>query len=244
MPKRFWEIDFARGCAVVLMLIFNYSFALRYFALYTLTNSDLFWFWFPRFIGTLFIFIAGASLVISHSRTKDKGHFYQKQVKRGMKIFAFGMLITLATLIFVPQEAVWFGILHLIGASVIIAPLFLRFYYAKLFLGLILIIIGAYLQNFFFDFSWLLWLGLKPYGFATLDYFPLMPWFGFFLLGMFFGDVFYKKGKKIFKLHDFSDNVLISSLAFLGRNSLKIYLIHIPALIILLALLGFPIRFT
>jgi len=241
--KRFWELDAARGFAVVLMVIFNYAFALRYFGILAITSSNLFWFWLPRFIGALFIFIAGVSLTISYNRKKIKKDVFSQYAKRGLMIFLLGIAITLVTWIFVPQEAVLFGILHLIGSSIIIAPFFFRFKRANLLLGALIILAGIYLQSFSVDTNMLLWLGLKPYGFATLDYFPLMPWFGFFLLGMFFGDVFYKRGKKMFKLHDFSDNVLVSFLTFLGRNSLKIYLLHIPALILFLIALGFHISF-
>lgn len=241
MPKRFWEIDAARGFAVVLMVLFNYAFALRYFGLYNIAQTDLFWFWFPRFVGAMFIFIAGISFWLSRSKARSDKSFYWKNTKRGLMIFGLGMLITIATLFFVPQQPVWFGILHLIGASIIIAPAFLRIKHAipGLILGLLLIATGIFLQSASFDIPLLLWLGFQPRSFATLDYFPLLPWSGFFVLGMAFGKHFYKGGKRNFAL--LQQNTLLSFFQLLGRNSLVIYLAHIPVLIAFLILTGFPV---
>ncbi|MBI4018163.1 MAG: DUF1624 domain-containing protein [Candidatus Aenigmarchaeota archaeon] len=239
MSKRFWELDFSRGCAVLLMIIFNYAFALRFFGISEIVSGEFFWFWFPRFVGAMFISIAGISLAISYARTGKKG-IHGKYLRRGLSIFLLGMLITLATWAFVPHQAVLFGILHLIGASVIMAPLFLRLGKWNVLLGLALTAAGIYLSGFSLDTPWLLWLGLQPHGFATLDYFPLLPWFGIFLLGMAAGSALYKHGKRNFRIKE-TKNLLASSMVFLGRNSLAIYLLHIPFLLVLLGALGFPL---
>ena len=42
-------------------------------------------------------------------------------------------------------------------------------------------------QNVALPFPWLLWLGLPPVRYATFDYFPLLPWFGLILLGIWLG---------------------------------------------------------
>jgi uncharacterized membrane protein len=64
----------------------------------------------------------------------------------------------------------------------------------------------------------------------------MLPWFGIFLLGMFFGKLLYPEGARRFKLKEL-DNPATKSLGFLGKHSLLIYLIHQPiALAILFAL--------
>ncbi|MBI2578856.1 MAG: DUF1624 domain-containing protein [Candidatus Aenigmarchaeota archaeon] len=238
MPKRFRELDFARGLAVILMIIFNYAFALRYFGVYNFSAGEIFWFWFPRFVGTLFITIAGISLAVSYGRKKK--NFHHRGEMRGMKIFLLGMAITLVTWIFVPGQTVWFGILHLIGISVVISPFFLRFGKWNILLGLAFIAAGIYLSSFSFDSPWLLWLGLQPHNFATLDYFPMLPWFGFFLIGITFSGALYKNGKRNFRVSE-TKNPFLSFVAFLGRNSLAIYMIHIPSLLAVLAIAGFQL---
>jgi uncharacterized membrane protein len=80
-----------------------------------------------------------------------------------------------------------------------------------------------------------------PENFVTFDYFPIFPWFGVTLLGIYFGNLFYENGKRQFTIKDMSNNSIIKFLTFLGRNSLFIYLGHQPLLIILLLILGFKI---
>jgi uncharacterized membrane protein len=93
---------------------------------------------------------------------------------------------------------------------------------------------GIYLQTREFSFPYLLWLGFMPENFTTFDYFPLIPWLGVLLLGIFSGKSIYKKtGHITFK------NKLPGAFVFLGRKSLTVYLIHQPALISILMLTGY-----
>lgn len=235
--KRLWEVDFFRGIAIVLMIIFNWSFTLKYFNIFSF-ESWFYWHIFPRIIASMFIFIAGISLVLSHGGTKSAP---SRHILRGLKIFCFGIMITLSTWLLFPQEFIIFGILHLIGISIILAAALLKYKRLSLMLGIAFIAVGFILQNFRFDFSWLVWLGLIPINFQSLDYFPIFPWFGIFLLGMFFGNSAYPKGKRNFRIKDSSELWLVENTAFLGRHSLFIYMIHQPVLILLLLLLGFRI---
>jgi uncharacterized membrane protein len=237
--NRLWEVDLLRGIAIILMIIFNYSFALYYLSIYTLNGGFLYWYVFPRFIGGMFIFISGLSLTLFQSRIKKGIH--KKFFSRGLKIFGLGILITVVTFLTFPEAFIIFGILHFIGISIILGQFFLKFKRLNLFLGLLIIFFGFYLQNFRFDFSWFLWLGFIPNNFYTFDYWPIFPWFGVTLLGIFFGNLLYKNGKRLFKIKDFSNSFIVKFLDFLGRNSLTIYLLHQPLLIIILLILGFRI---
>ena len=98
-------------------------------------------------------------------------------------------------------------------------------------LGGILIGLGFYIKNFIVSYPWLMWLGLKFNNFNTLDYFPLLPWFGVILLGIYFGKLLYPKGKRRFNI-----NLENKYLSFLGRHSLIIYLLHQPILILVINL--------
>lgn len=234
---RFWEIDFARGVAVILMVIFNYAFVLRYFGIY-IFDGFLFWWLFPRAIGAVFIFIAGLSLSISYSRLKNKGKAYRKYILRGAKIFSLGLLITLATLLVVPSAFIVFGILHFLGAAITLSPLFLRMRNSYLLIAAaVTIATGFYLQTLTFEFPWLLWLGFVPENFFTLDYFPLFPWIGIMLAGTYAGNVLYKNARRK-KLPQMKGSKLF---CLLGRKSLLIYMLHQPLLIVILFLLGYTI---
>ncbi|WP_369425780.1 heparan-alpha-glucosaminide N-acetyltransferase domain-containing protein [Methanothrix sp.] len=81
---------------------------------------------------------------------------------------------------------------------------------------------------------WLLPLGMAPSDFTSLDYVPLIPWFGVFLLGMSAGMCLYPNGRRRFDIPPAppcSRGWIITA----GRRSLLIYLIHQP---IILGLLG------
>jgi len=224
--KRFWEIDLLRTVAIVMMITFHVLYLLNYFDIQHTGVHDEFWQWFARVTAGTFIFLAGVSLTITHSRGKRMSGF----LLRGLKIFAWGMGITLLTWLISRTEYVRFGILHFFGIAFILAPFFLRFRFINLILGIALLAAGIYLWGISFDLPWLLWLGLKPHYFRTMDYFPLLPWFGLFLVGMFGGKMLYPQGNRRFNIHEFNDPVT-SALTLPGRHPLVIYLAQWPIVI-------------
>ncbi|MFP3897711.1 MAG: heparan-alpha-glucosaminide N-acetyltransferase [Dehalococcoidia bacterium] len=232
---RLWEIDHARTIAIVMMITFHALYVPEYLGIAdTMTVVRYgFWWWFPRVTAAgPFIFLAGLSLPISQTRSKTVSSF----VLRGVKIFGLGMVITLLTWLVSPQGYVRFGILHFFGIAFMVGHLFLRFRYINLILGLALVGIGVYLDTLSFDFAWLLWLGLKPRGMAMMDYVPLLPWFGFFLLGIFCSKMLYPAGQRRFNIPDFSDPVT-SALTLPGRYPLQIYVAQWPAILLTLLIL-------
>ena len=162
----------------------------------------------------------------------------RRQVKRGLALFAWGLVITGATWLFLGEGFVRFGILHLIGASVILSYPCLRLGAWNLLLGIVLVIAGLWLRGVTVDFPWLLWLGLQPRGFSTVDYFPLLPWFGVVLIGLFLGSLLYPAARRRCPVPDLTVLPPVKGLALLGRHALAIYLLHQPILIALLSVLG------
>ena len=240
LNKRFWEIDSLRGVAIVMMVTFHFIFDLYYFGIYSLEVHSGFLWWFARLTAFIFIFLVGVSLSLSYSRTilkanyRDQKNLFYRYLKRGLKIFGYGLIITAVTGIFIREGFIIFGILQLIGISIILEYPFLKHRYINLILGIIFIFGGIYLMDFRFDFYELLWMGFTPYNFYTLDYFPLLPWLGVVSLGIFLGNTLYENYTRHFKLPDFSKYSMIKVSGFLGRHSLLIYLIHQPVLIIIL----------
>ena len=242
--KRFWEIDVLRGLAILMMVTYHLMFDLAYFGIYSLNlSSGALWI-FPRIIAFIFIFLVGVSLTLSHSRAditrkdQEKRSLFPKYLKRGVKLLILGLFITLITWIFIPQDFIVFGILHFIGLAIILEYPFLDKKYLNLVLGIVFIIFGFIVAQFTVTYPWLLWLGLKPEVFITVDYFPLFPWLGVVSLGLFMGKVLYTEYERRYSLPDLSKNLIIKIFSFLGRHSLIIYLIHQPILIMLLYILG------
>ncbi|MGZ7208799.1 MAG: heparan-alpha-glucosaminide N-acetyltransferase [Methanobacterium sp.] len=244
LNKRFWEIDTLRGIAIIMMVTFHFIFDLYYFGIYNLNANSGFLWWFARITASIFILLVGVSLSLSYTRTillgnLNRKNIFYKYLKRGLKIFGYGLIITAVTWVFIRQAFIIFGILHFIGVAIILEYPFYRRKYLNLILGLVFIAAGIYLMSFSFDFYSLLWLGLTPNNFSTLDYFPLLPWLGVVSLGLFLGNTLYENYRRHFHLPDYSKNMLIRALGILGRYSLFIYFIHQPILLLGLYLLGY-----
>jgi uncharacterized membrane protein len=239
--ERFWEIDLLRGFAIVLMVAFHILFDLRFFGSLGIKLDESFWYYSPRFIAFLFILLVGVSLSISYSRSKKgtSGAFlFGRYLSRGAGIFLWGMVITAVTWFFLRDEYIIFGILHFIGLSIVLAYPFLGMRYGNIFLGIMCIAAGLYLAPMSFTFPYLLFLGFTPKGFSTLDYFPLLPWFGVVLIGVFLGNTLYRGNARRFPLSDRSGNIISASLCYAGAHSLVIYLLHQPVIIAVLYLTG------
>jgi uncharacterized membrane protein len=239
--ERFWEIDALRGIAVVAMVLYHFSYDLAYFGLFDVgffrsglgLNTG-------RMIGGSFIFLAGLSLTLSYGRATVArplgGKLFRKYLARGLRIISYGLVITLLTWIFLPNEMIVFGILHLIGASIILAYPFLTLKLPNVVLGAACIAVGFLLRGLDVDSPWLVWLGTDP-TFFMLDYWPIFPWFGVILFGVAAGNALYGDRRKQ-AAPPTPRPQAVRPLAFLGRHSLVVYLVHQPVLLAALILLG------
>ncbi len=215
---RYHEIDLARGLAVVLMLIFHSFFDASYFGKIELSGA--FWYFFPRFIGGMFIFISGYTLAVVKPD-------FRRVSRKVLKLALLAVSITLITFLFVPEETVIFGIIHFFALATITGYFFLKWPRIQLPAGFGLFALGLYINQLRVDTGLFVWLGLMHHGFRTLDYYPMLPWFGIFLIGMWLGNRIKPEGR-------LPEAPLLS---VLGKNSLKIYVIQHPIIILGLQLL-------
>ncbi len=215
--KRIWEIDFIRGIAIILMVIFHVIVDLKDFHDLHFEYLNGFWYYEGKLAAILFIVISGISCTFSRNT-----------MKRGITVFAFGMVVTVATYFFDPQTYINFGILHFLGASMILAS-FLNKLGKKnvIFLwGTIIIIVGYLFDHMYVNSPYLFPVGLITKHYQSLDFYPLFPWFGIFLYGMGLGKTLYANKKSLLAFlpkHDF--------ISLIGRHSLAIYLLHQPVLL-------------
>lgn len=219
MASRLIEIDALRGIAIVSMVLFHAAFDGILLGLWIFEPYGWPLIILVRAVQFLFLGLVGVSVALS-SRSAVR------QVWRGAGIFACGLLVSGATWILFPEEYVRFGVLHLIGVSVPLVALMKQRPAAALLLAGLSFWAGQMLENTVVQSEWWLWLGLKPDGFASLDYFPLFPWLAAPLVGLALGEYFYGK-KRQPRLPFLARR---TGLAALGRHSLAIYLLHQPIL--------------
>jgi uncharacterized membrane protein len=217
--NRVWEIDFIRGIAIILMTIFHLIVDLKDFYAYKIEYLSGFWYYEGKLSAILFMLVSGISCTFSKSN-----------IKRGLKVFSFGMLLTLTTYFYDPETYIRFGILHFLGASMILYN-FIKNLNNKMLIAIsiLFILVGNIFSDMLVDSPYLFPIGLINKNFASLDYYPLFPWFGIFAAGILIGKTVYKNRKSIFPFnfkHDF--------ISLLGKHSLPIYLIHQPALLAIL----------
>jgi len=247
LMERFWEVDMLRGIAIVLMLIYHLAFDLDYFGVVEIDASSGFPLALARLTVSLFLALVGLSLNLSHSRALRLGQenlYAARIIRRGLRILGLAFGISAITYLLIGRGFIIFGALHLIGVSLLMAYPFLEMHKKNFIFGSLSIALGIYLESLSIDNLWLIWLGLAPVDFYSLDYVPVFPWFGVVLIGMGLGDLLYPGHRRRLSLLDqmtISECSWIRLLSYLGRNSLAIYLIHQPLIILLLILAGVPL---
>lgn len=233
MKKRIWELDAARGLCILGMVLVHIIYDLHsMFRLPFLADSRLFDF-VSQWGGVLFFLISGCSATLG-----------SRSVRRGITVLICGMIVSAVTwgmyaLGFAGKGLViYFGVLHCLGVCMLLWPLFKKWPAWLLFVGAAaLVAAGFSIPDRGFDTGyWLMPLGFPPYGFISSDYFPLLPFVGFFLLGAAGGKLLYPHRQTRFPGVR-EDRWVIRFLCLIGKWSLLIYMLHQPVITGILSLL-------
>ncbi|WP_353893943.1 heparan-alpha-glucosaminide N-acetyltransferase [Proteinivorax hydrogeniformans] len=213
--KRVWEIDFLRAFAVILMIIYHFAYDLYMLGLSDIDFHNGFWYWFQKLSWT-FIFVSGIS-----------SGFSKNPIKRGIKVFGFGVALTIGSYIFIGNQFILFGVLHLLGFSLICSSFLRRLNkWLLLLISFFIISLNFYVSGLSTDSYWLVPLGIEKTGFRPFDNFPIIPHMGIFTLGLATYKFYYYKRMSIF---GFSfENKFVS---LIGRHSLLVYFIHQPIIL-------------
>lgn len=232
--SRFIELDFLRGFAIIFMIFLHVIWDLDYFGLVPM-NTQIYRL--QVIVPAIFFVLLGICLTVSsnkkiNSPLKDQKTYYKHLLIRGLKIIGFGIIITLVSLIFISDKPIIFGVLHCIGFSIILSIPFLKIKYLNIMPATFIIIIGYLIGKFPVENPTVLHLviGLHQSNISlhTVDYFPLLPWFGACLFGIVLGNLLYNGNERRFKIPDLSKYKPVTIFSWLGKHSLAIYLVHQP----------------
>ena len=226
MQKRIWELDALRGLCILGMVVVHFVYDLV--DLYRLVQ----WQYPPLFTfvqqwgGVLFLLISGICVTLG-----------SRCIRRGLLVFGCGIVVSAVTWGMYrfgfsgKSIIIYFGVLHCLGLCMLLWPVFRKLpHWALAMIGLALVGTGFYLQTLEpVSTQWLMPFGLPWKGFASSDYFPLLPYLGFFLLGSALGKSVYRNKESLLPNVN-TRNPIVRFLLLCGKHSLWIYLLHQPLL--------------
>jgi uncharacterized membrane protein len=153
-------------------------------------------------------------------------------------VLACGIGISLVTYAFMPDLFIVFGILHMLGVSMLLyvilrCPLQRINNILGFIISIILVVLTWNVVNGYvgigdftislpmLDTNWLAPLGVTSGNFSSSDYFPLLPYFFVFTAGIFLSDW-------VKKWPLWTKKTRVRPLEYIGQHSLIIYLAHQP----------------
>lgn len=220
LKMRHGEIDVLRATAIALMVLFHLAYDLKEFAGVNVDYHSPFWFFVGKISALLFIFISGLC-----------SGFSRFPVRRGIKVFFYGLVITVVTYLFMKDEYVRFGILHFIGVAMILSGVLFRLS-SRMLLGIAgcSALFGFWFKGQVVKTSLLFPFGLIYDGFKSMDYYPIFPYLAVTIIGILAYRGFYAKRTKPLIECDLNSELI----RWLSRNSLGIYLAHQPIILLII----------
>ena len=220
-------LDLARSIAVIGMVVFHFTFDLELFGYVAPgTTFQPFWYYFARLVAGSFLFLSGVGLWLAHGRGIRWAAFW----RRFAMVAGAAALVSVASIWVTPWGVIYFGILHALAASSLIGLLFLRLpALATLAVAALAFALPWFAQRPEFQGVWLLWLGLADIRPPMADYVPLLPWLAPCLAGVALAKLATRA--QLWPHLSAKPSPRLQALAFPGRHSLIIYLVHQPLLI-------------
>ena len=225
-------IDALRGLALLGMFAFHLIWDLGYFQL---VSPDLPYeptvMGFGHGVAASFLFLVGASLALASRHGVNRSAFW----RRLLLICGAAAGVSAATYQLFPESFIFFGILHCIALSSLLALPLLR---APLWLvaGIALAALAAPLliESTLFDAPAFWWLGLGTREPISNDWRPLLPYFGVVLAGLIATRWLLARGLPAWITNWRAQNHAGAALVWGGRHSLLVYLVHQPVFLAVL----------
>ena len=231
--RRIASLDALRGLTLVSMIAYHACWDLVY-----LFHADWDWYrgtgayiW-QQSICWTFILLSGFCFSLG-----------RRPLRRGLTVFGCGWVVTLVTVLFMPEEQIWFGVLTLIGSCMLLmVPLEKLLRHVPVGVGLaasaaLFTLLRNVNQGTLGFEDWTLgtvpeglyrnlltaYIGFPPPDFFSTDYFSLLPWLFLFLAGHFLRRLLAGPMERLDP-----DALRCPPLCALGRQSLPVYMLHQP----------------
>ena len=222
-------IDVLRGLALVGMFVFHFTWDLGFFGLIpTRIPTSPGFMGFGHLVAGTFLALSGASLVLAMPDVRAlPGAAYWRRLAM---VVAAALAISAGTYWFIPEAFIFFGILHCIALGSLVGLLFLRAPPAlTLVVAAVVLAAPWFATGPRFDGPWLQWVGLGATLPQTLDWRPVFPWMGFVLAGLGAMRLAVARGWPArMALWTVGERRPLRLLAWGGRHSLLVYLVHQP----------------
>lgn len=231
--NRVYLIDELRGLCIILVVIYHAFYSLVMIYGYEQLN--------PTFavmrriqpvLPAMFILLSGIAFQLSRSN-----------IKRGFRLLAVAAAMMLAIGIVMPSQMIWFGIIHFLAVMNILLGLLKKYVdkipaIAGIILCAVLFVLTYNIQRgyvgvgelslrlpaFLYSTNLTAPFGFPSQSFRSSDYCPILPWAFMFIIGTIFGRYVGKLPKTLSRMH-------VKPLAFIGRHTLIIYLVHQPLIV-------------
>jgi uncharacterized membrane protein len=228
-------VDVVRGIAIAGVVLFHLVWDLAFLGVIPAwIASHPLWLLFGRVLAGTFMALVGVSLVLASANGFKRRAF----LRRLAVLVAAALAITLVTRAAFPETFVYYGILHAIAVASLVGALALRLpTVAIAALGFMAYALGFAWTSSAFEPRWLAWTGFAAAPPPSNDLVPVFPWAGLTLLGMAAARLALAWGW-VHRTKP-TDGRAARWLAWLGRHSLAIYLVHQPVLLgVLIPLVG------
>lgn len=233
--QRYAILDNLRGLILISMIAYHAVWDLVY-----IFDND--WQWYESDVAFLwqqsicwgFILLSGFCFPLG-----------KHKLKRGLTVFLTGALVMVVTCLVMPENRVVFGVLTMLGSAMLLMiPLEKILNQCNPVIGLC-VVFGLFivtrninkgalcfgpweicrLPEAWYANLFTAYIGFKPRGFFSTDYFSLFPWVFLFMTGYFLHGIFTK-----YHLLERLQTKEIKGLGWMGKQSLLIYMLHQPVI--------------
>ena len=232
-------LDYIRGIAFILMLIFHIFIFLKLFTNLNINTNNTFLILIGLIARYLFVILFGLSLYLSYKYKNNYEEYNKKYLKKIILLLISSIFITIFTYYILPEQFVYFGILHFMCLSMILLFYFINNYNVLLILLIILIFFSIYNNNYdIYDKTDNIFDGILGLGFykRSIDHFKLLKWLPIVIAGILLGHLSEKYNLLKNTNTNTNTNIkqILSILKYIGSNTLILYNIHFPILYIII----------